>query len=869
MENKEKLKLFISYSHSDENYIEEFIKHIAPLRSNGLIEDWYDRKILAGKKFQDKIDNNLKDADVICLFITANFLSSSACMKEKANAIELIKKKGVVVLPIILSPCGWLDDSDISPLLALPTDGKPISKFNNSDEAWHAVYIELKKIIEEEVKIRNVKIKDQFLEFLQNIELLSGAHSQKEKVLLDDIFVYPELSKFDDLREYEKKISSEILIKNFYDYPKILIAGESQSGKTTLCKKIFVELRKKKFIPVYVFDKTFQYEGMIENRINKAYKEQYEGVPIEKIDKKRVVPIIDDFHFAKQKEKHIKGLSVYSHQIVVVDDIFCLNFKDENLINSFTHFKIEEFNPLLRDQLIKKWTHLTDKEKCQKNDENAIYKQIDEETELVDMTLGKIFGNGIMPAYPFFILSIISTYEILAKPLDQDITSQGYCYQALIYLYLRKHGVKNDEIDTYINFLTEFAFFFFSKKKNEISEDEYASFMESYLSEYNLPVSQETLINKLFQSQMVVKDIFGNYYFSYQYLYYFFVAKYLADHIDSNKEVIGRIVNNLHKDENAYIAVFLSHHSKNDYILDEILLNAYCLFDNHEPATLTRNELMFFDYQLEDIVKAVLPPTQSAPEVERKKRLIAQNIAEQNNNTKNNNTQDEKDNLEIELRRSVKTVEVMGAIIKNRAGSLDKTKLESIFEEAMNVHLRILTSFFELIKQEEEQLEIIDFISDRLKLFIEKKAEERREEGKKEKTPTTEELGKIAKTIFWNMNFFVIYGLMDKIVVSVGSNKLTQIIQAVCDKTNTPASQIIKHGILMWYNKNLQVANIYELFKQKDFSDTAKKIMRFLIVNHCSLHKINFRDKQKIESKFGIPSQRLLTHTLVKPHGNT
>jgi len=45
----------------------------------------------------------------------------------------------------------------------------------------------------------------------------------------------------------------------------------------------------------------------------------------------------------------------------------------------------------------------------------------------------------------------------------------------------------------------------------------------------------------------------------------------------------------------------------------------------------------------------------------------------------------------------------MGVIIKNRAGSLNKTKLEEIFKEAMNVHLRTLTSFFEIIKQEDEQ----------------------------------------------------------------------------------------------------------------------------------------------------------------------
>ena len=46
MEQNGKLKLFISYSHLDENHIKEFIKHLTPLKTNGLIEDWYDRKII-------------------------------------------------------------------------------------------------------------------------------------------------------------------------------------------------------------------------------------------------------------------------------------------------------------------------------------------------------------------------------------------------------------------------------------------------------------------------------------------------------------------------------------------------------------------------------------------------------------------------------------------------------------------------------------------------------------------------------------------------------------------------------------------------------------------------------------------------------
>jgi len=51
---------------------------------------------------------------------------------------------------------------------------------------------------------------------------------------------------------------------------------------------------------------------------------------------------------------------------------------------------------------------------------------------------------------------------------------------------------------------------------------------------------------------------------------------------------------NLHKDENAYIAIFISHHSKNAYILDEIILNAQCLFDKYKSATLSKEELSFF-----------------------------------------------------------------------------------------------------------------------------------------------------------------------------------------------------------------------------------------------------------------------------------
>ena len=96
----------------------------------------------------------------------------------------------------------------------------------------------------------------------------------------------------------------------------------------------------------------------------------------------------------------------------------------------------------------------------------------------------------------------------------------------------------------------------------------------------------------------------------------------------------------------------------------------------------------------------------------------------------------------------------------------------------------------------------------------------------------------------------------------MGSDKLTEIIEKVCDKENTPASFLIKHGILMWYNKNLQINDIVKEIDKDGFSETAKKVLKFMIVNHCTMHPVDFRDKQKIENKLNIPTQKML----VKPN---
>jgi hypothetical protein len=587
----------------------------------------------------------------------------------------------------------------------------------------------------------------------------------------------------------------------------------------------------------------------MENIIFNAFSEQYDNIDISKIDMEKIIVIIDGFHniTSEKKQKIIIDIKNYKYQILIVDDIFALNISDENLTKCFRRYTMDQFSPSLRDKLIRKWIHLTDDKSYSGIDDNEFYQKLDAATELIDTALGKTISKGIMPSYPVFILSILSSYETFEKPLDQEISSQGYCYQALIYICLRKQGVKNDEIDIYVNFLSVLAHYYFSHNISELSENDFDIFLDEYKNKYYLPIPVKNLLLNLHAHRMIVKTSLGNYKFFYPYLYYYFVAKYLADHISEKKEIIFHIIQNLHKDENAYIAVFISHHTKNTTILDEIILNAMMLFENFVPATLNKKEMKFFDEKIEIIAKAALPKRTSA-ELERAKNLELKGkqedifVIEAENNTSKD------DIFSQDLRRSIRTVEVMGILTKNRIGSLEKHKIEEILTEAISVNLRILTSFFDAIKDEKETAEMIEYISDKLEIILNEK---------KTHIPD-EKLTKEAKKLFWDLSFSVIFGIIVKTIRSIGSDKLQSIIEEICDKQNSSVHLLIKHGVFMWYGKNIHVEKILKETNDSDFSETAKIALKYLIVNHCKLHNIAAPDKQKLEIKFGLSAKSLL-----------
>lgn len=133
------VEVFCSYSHKDQRYREQFEAHVALMKRQKVIQVWQDRKILAGGDWAGEIDSHLNTANIVALFISADFLSSNYCYdKEMKRALERHKKDKVPVVPILVRPCDW-KDAPFAHFQAIPNDNRPVTTWKNRDAAWTEV----------------------------------------------------------------------------------------------------------------------------------------------------------------------------------------------------------------------------------------------------------------------------------------------------------------------------------------------------------------------------------------------------------------------------------------------------------------------------------------------------------------------------------------------------------------------------------------------------------------------------------------------------------------------------------------------------------------------------------------------------------
>ena len=130
------INLFYSYTHQDEALRDRLAIHLKLLQRQQVIDSWHDRKIGAGREWEQAIDDNLEAADIILLLISADFLASDYCWDiEIKRGMQRYAENSAVVIPVSLRECDKTD-AEFMKLQGLPKDFKPVKKWADQDSAF-------------------------------------------------------------------------------------------------------------------------------------------------------------------------------------------------------------------------------------------------------------------------------------------------------------------------------------------------------------------------------------------------------------------------------------------------------------------------------------------------------------------------------------------------------------------------------------------------------------------------------------------------------------------------------------------------------------------------------------------------------------
>lgn len=144
------LHIFLSFAYEDRVFRDTLDTHLTVLQKAGLIDNWHKHEVLPGSDWQNAVDEQLNQADIILLFITPHFIASNYCYSvQMKQALEKHESGKARVIPILFRPTFWYD-LPFAKLQGLPTSGnKTVSEWKNKDRAYVEIIQGIKKAIDD------------------------------------------------------------------------------------------------------------------------------------------------------------------------------------------------------------------------------------------------------------------------------------------------------------------------------------------------------------------------------------------------------------------------------------------------------------------------------------------------------------------------------------------------------------------------------------------------------------------------------------------------------------------------------------------------------------------------------------------------
>jgi hypothetical protein len=683
--------------------------------------------------------------------------------------------------------------------------------------------------------------------FLNNMGV-SFAHPKVDDLLLEDIYVPPDLKLSSNNK---KKTYNVINISQLYNaidvggIKHVLIGGDV-SGKTTCLKYIYTRYFDFGLIPVYLNGSDIQNNirtDSLKKTIQQKLNQQYSNdLKIENISFENLLILIDDFH------KSTKGKSTYWHLLIsnleeIASNIIITgsslmpidNFGKNDPFFNFNFYYLLEFGPKFRHELVNKWnslgidTRFFDKnELLRKNDLSLVH-------------IKQIIGKNYVPSYPFYILALLQSLES-KNVQNPNYSIHGFYYELLINDSLSRAVNDSKEISLYYNYLTHFCFHLFSNKVKSITIQEFDFFHQSYCDKFDLTYEKSTILKTFDKAKLFTLN--NGVSVSENYIYYFFTAKYLSNNISdkSVRQLISKMCERLFRDEYSSIVMFLTHLSKDSFIINELIVSSKKIFADSNVCRLDL-DISLVNQLVEFLPEQILEQIDVLEN--RNLELEEEEINEKVEKQLDNETTMPYDDFSLdddvstidfmaEINNAVKTIDLLGQVVKKHWGELDGDQKYNLVYSTYELGLRTLDCYLSLVQKN------ADGLIEHLSHFIEKKHIKDRFKLKK----TIEET---SREYIFRLCFISSFGIIKRISNSVGYDKLKNSFDKILKTNNFNSVRLIDTAIKLSYSN---IGTHIDLIKSyKDMIGNNKLstfLLQNLVIDYMYMYETDHKTKSTI-----------------------
>lgn len=544
---------------------------------------------------------------------------------------------------------------------------------------------------------------------------------------LKDIFVYPPITvtSQDDISPKvlptleETKILEEVL-----KHRVVLITGSDYSGKTTLSKMLFYDILHEGKFPLFMLGENISSAKLdyLDNLIKKKYSEMYSRPDINAFlqePKGNKVLILDDFEKVKlnstRRIELIESLLNFFNTIIimsseVIDPEFssAITLMKKNGTKSLV-CRIKPFGKVQISHIVGKWLEASQDELL--ND--IVQRKIEVESVLHD-----ILDRRLLPAYPFFVASILQT--IVFTNVENSSSSALYygSYSAIYRLLITSAALRNIPPNLDMNVIDQLqqnlAYKMFLDKCRRYSAQDIYSFTNEFLTSRLVNAQSSTVVAHLLTNRLWdTRD--NRYGFAYDFIYYYYLANYFQEHIHETNIItqVSACFDCIGNERNKSIIrflVYIANSQVRQTLFSKIIEKADSFYAGLEPLNLLEQTRFIND------IKIVLPTDrlEKMPEDNRAEVLKKQDDLEDTLLEDEDSEESQENSSWVEIIEALNTLLLLGDLLKNQIGTLDKNQKIDLVNESFELISRILSSGLNFFAEERETLEgfIISYLSD-------------------------------------------------------------------------------------------------------------------------------------------------------------